>query len=82
MSPDERQALRALRDCTVIRARRHQSGFAQLVLRGFAMRASHSHGRPIPGQGHQPRADFRLTVAGQHAARHQLDGEPQRWRGA
>lgn len=72
MSPEERIALRALRDCRVIRARVYHPGFHNLTLRGFAWRGERARRRT---GDHAPSADFRLTPAGEHAARYQLDAQ-------
>lgn len=71
MSPAESVALRALRDCKVVRARSYAPGFHELHLRGLAWRGERVRDR---GGDHAPRFDYRLTVAGEIAARHQLEG--------
>lgn len=69
MSPDERSALLALRDCKVIRARAYAPGFHHLHLRGYAWRGERVRSRC---GGNVPKFDYRLTFRGEIAARHQL----------
>lgn len=69
MSPNELIALRALRDCTVIRARVYAPGFHELHLRGWAWRGERVHDRR---GDHVPRYDYRLTFAGELAARQRM----------
>jgi len=60
-----RAALRALHNCTVIRARLDHPGFSALVALGYA------RGRPFPQHEDDPhpRRDYRLTDRGAQIAR-------------